>query len=110
MLRYLHLKKENKNIIKIKNFILEIIIAISFILIIAIILKFSNSYDNILLCSSLSEVGLSSNVCYGTINELRSSAFSPLWGYFLERNYFFIIFYTLFNSFAANLILPEFRK
>ena len=65
---------------------------ISFII---IIYKFSYLYDNILLCSSLAEVGISKNVCYGTINELKvTSVFSPLWQYFLERNYFFN--YTLY--------------
>ena len=89
LLKYLHLKKGNTNKIKLKDYSFEILIILCSSLIVSIIFQLSNSYDNILLCSSLSEVGLSTNVCYGTINDLKGvSVFTALWGYFFERNYF----------------------
>ena len=97
LLKYLHLKKGNIDKLKFKDYSLEILIISSSALIIIIIFQLSNSYDNILLCSSLSEVGLSTNVCYGTINDLKDvPVFTAIWGYFFERNYFLHYFlYTL---------------
>ena len=120
LLKYLHLKKGNIDKIKFKDYSLEILIISSSALIFIIIFQLSNSYDNILLCSSLSEVGLSTNVCYGTINDLKDvPVFTALWGYFFERNYFlhyflytlltlspFVIYYlTLENKKFSNQIL-----
>ena len=93
----MHLKKENKNQFNYNNYYLEIFILLSGILLIFVILKFSNSHNNILLCSSLAEVSIGKNVCYGTINDLKEpSFFVPLWDYFLDRNYLFN--YTLYIS------------
>ena len=91
LLRYLYLKK-NKNIFNFKDYHLEILIFITGSLIILLFFKYSYLYDNQILCSSLSEVKLSTNVCYGTINDLLwkdKEVFLALWGYFNERNYFF---------------------
>ena len=88
LLKYLHLKKIKNNVLNFRNYYLEILILLSSILLIVIIIKYSNLYDNILLCSSLADVGLGSGVCYGTINQMKATHLSPLWGYFLEKNYF----------------------
>ena len=54
------------------------------------IFSLTYNHDNDLLCNSLTEIGIGTNVCYGAINDLIvQSVFSSLWPYFLERNYFF---------------------
>ena len=112
LLKYLHLRKENINKFNFKNYYLEILILLSSTLLIFLILKFSNSHDNFLLCSSLAEVGFNNNICYGTINEIKEpSFFVPLWGYFFERNYLFnyslYILLTLFPFFFTYLNLSH---
>ena len=95
LLKYISLIKLSKNELNYKNYYLEFSMLLTGIFFISIVYKFSHLYDNILLCSSLAEVGISKNVCYGTINDLKtSSVFHTLWPYFLERNYFFN--YTLY--------------
>ena len=112
LLKYLHLKKENKNQFNYNNYYLEIFILLSGILLLFVILKFSNSHNNILLCSSLAEVNIGKNVCYGTINDLKeTSFFVTLWDYFLDRNYLFnytlYILLTLFPLFYIYLNLND---
>ena len=90
LLRYLHLKKDNKLLFKLKDYSLEICIFLTCLIIMFFIFSLTYNHDNDLLCNSLTEIGLSTNVCYGSINDLRTqSVFSPLWPYFFERNYFF---------------------
>ncbi len=90
LLRYLHLKKYNRLIFKLKDYSLEICIFLTSLIIMLFIFSLTKNHDNDLLCKSLTEIGLSTNVCYGSINDLRvESVFSSLWPYFLERNYFF---------------------
>ncbi len=117
LLRYLYLIKKNKDELNYKNYYIEILILISGIILIGIISKISNSYDNVLLCSSLVEVGLTSSVCYGTINELKEhNVFNFLWLYFSERNYFlnyglYILLTLLPLAFTyINLINKNFSK
>ena len=90
LLRYLHLKKDIKYSFNIKDYYLEILIFFTCLILIFIIFYFTNSHNNNLLCNSLSEVGINTQICYGAINDLTvRSVFSTLWPYFLERNYFF---------------------
>ena len=90
LLRYLELKKTN-NVTDIKDFFLEISIFISGLMLIFLFFNYSYLYDKEALCSSLIEVNIRNNVCYGTINDLsikKQNIFLGLWGYFNERNYF----------------------
>lgn len=91
LLRYLHLKKNDKHTFDLKDYNLEILIFLSCFILILLIFKFSIYHDNNLLCKSLTEVGLTTDVCYGAINdqkELNKIVF-VLWSYFIERNYLF---------------------
>ena len=100
LLRYLHLKKDNKLIFKLKDYSLEIFIFLTSLIIMFFIFSFDIHHDNDLLCDSLKEIGLSTDVCYGSINDLRrvESVFFSLWAYLSERNYLFnYSFYTLIS-------------
>lgn len=90
LLRYLHIKKINKDSAKLKNYNLEILIFITGLILVFLIFRFSIFHDNDELCNSLTQIGLSTNICYGTINDFgkETQIFSVLWSYFFDRNYF----------------------
>ena len=90
VLRYLYIKKINNDPTKLKNYSLEILIFTTGLILFFLIFKFSNLHNNDALCNSLTEIGLSTNVCYGTINDFgrNSKMFYALWSYFFDRNYF----------------------
>ena len=77
------------------------------------IVTLSKMHDNNILCNSFTEVGLSTNVCYGTIREfgaIKNSTdaftFSTLTPYFIERNYFInYSLYFLLSIFPLILII-----
>ena len=99
LLRYLHLKKNDQSTFILKDYNLEILIFLSCFTLIFIIFIFTNYHDNNLLCKSLTEVGFTSDICYGAINDQKlDKVISGLWQYFIERNYLFnYLVYTLFT-------------
>ena len=89
LLRYLHLKKDNKNILDFKDYNLEILIFSTSLILIFLIFLFTKYHNNDLLCKSLTEVGLNTNVCYGAINDLKiNEVISILHPYFILKNYY----------------------
>jgi hypothetical protein len=109
VLKYFHIQKLN-----LKSYYLEIVIFLFGLMIMVMIMIFSHQHNNSLLCSSLKNVGLSTDLCYGIINEFGSSSTKsknllstvPL-GYFLERNYFknYLIYFFLSTIPLALMIL-----
>ena len=86
----MELKKTN-NVTDIKDFFLEISIFISGLILIFLFFNYLYLYDKEALCSSLIEVNIRNNVCYGTINDLsikKQNIFLGMWSYFNDRNYF----------------------
>jgi hypothetical protein len=93
VIKYFHISnKINKS--NIKDYYLEILIFVCSLILIIAIFTLSNKHDNTILCNSLNDVGLSTNVCYGTIREfgaLKNSSesfFSIITPYFIDKNYF----------------------
>ncbi len=95
-IKYFHIKK-NFEKFNIKDYYLEILIFISTLILVIIIINFSHMHDNNTLCNSVLDVGISTDVCNGTIKEFGVKigvGFLVLLPYFLERNYF--INYSLY--------------
>ena len=100
VIKYLHEINKDKKF-NIKDYYLEILISVSSLILMFAIFTLSNSDDNNILFNSVTDVGLSTNICYGTIREfgaLKDSThtftFSNLTPYFIQRNY--LINYSLY--------------
>lgn len=98
-IKYFHISKKVERF-NIKDYYLEFLVFICSLILMIVIFTLSNKHDNNILCNSLTDVGLSTNVCYGTIKEfgaLKNSTegfFSIITPYFIQKNY--IINYPLY--------------
>jgi hypothetical protein len=111
-IKYLHIIKKIKKF-DIKDYYLEILIFICSLILMVAMVVFSNNHDNDILCNSVTDVGLSTDVCYGTIREFgalknstHSFSFSNLTSYFIQKNYFInYSLYFLLSIFPLILII-----
>ena len=119
VLKYFHINKDFLEKFKIKDYYLEILIAISGFILIVIILFFSHNHNHEILCNSVLNVGLTTDVCYGSINDFKKMMldyfvvktdskidYISLYPYFIQRNYFInYSFYFLMSILPLILII-----
>ena len=87
VLKYFHIKNVGKKF-NIKDYYFEIIIFVTSLLLVILIFSFTNNHNNEILCNSVMDVGLTTNVCYGTIYDFKSTSLWSLWESFKDKNYY----------------------
>lgn len=99
VLKYFHINKNFHKKFSFKDYYLETLVTVFGLILMINIFFFSHQHNHEILCNSVVNVGLTTNVCYGAINDFKNKVnlYNSLYPYFVQRNYFtnYLLYFLL---------------